>query len=66
MKFTFQDRHYVLRSDLIRGISTTDNEITLLLGTGSGEVLALASANEEELVSVREAAGKWERDWYKR
>jgi hypothetical protein len=66
MKFTFQDRYYVLRSDLIRGISTTDNEITLLLGTGSGEVLALTSANEEELVSVREAVGKWERDWYRR
>ena len=65
MKFIFDDRQYTIRNDTIRGISYGEHDISILLGAGKEESLNFDSYDVEALVSVREAAIKWSRDWYR-
>lgn len=65
MKFTFNDRKYVVRNDIIRGVNYGDKDVSILIGSDEDEALVFNADDQEDLVSVREAVIRWTRDWYK-
>jgi hypothetical protein len=65
MKFTFNDRKYVVRNDIIRGVNYGDKGVSILIGSDEDEALVFNADDQENLVSVREAVIRWTRDWYK-
>ena len=65
MKFIFKDRQYVIRNDVIRGVSYGKDEVSILIGVDEDEALTFNASNDEELENIMEAVIRWSRDWYK-
>jgi len=65
MKFIFKNHTYVIRNDVVKGVSYGEDEVAILIGANQEESLTFLASNDEDLKNIMEAITKWSRDWYK-